>query len=141
MRGRETLLISAVLSHAWDERWTSVFEIDAGSENRIPIFLIDPQLTRNSTWYGASTWLLYTYNEHWTGVFRSGIFRDAGGVRTGFNDTFYEATMGLIYKPTAWFWIRPEVDYDGATGAPPFSTRNGRTNNQIAYGFDILFLY
>ncbi|AGA28102.1 outer membrane beta-barrel protein [Singulisphaera acidiphila] len=140
-RGQETTLISGVLSHEWDKRWTTVLEIDSGTETRIPVFSNRPRLSRNSAWYGTGAWVLYTFDERWTGVVRTSAFRDQGGVRTGFDDTYFEAAVGLIYKPTPWFWIRPEIDYDGAVGAPPFETRTGRTNNEVFFGFDVLFLF
>lgn len=140
-RGQETTLISAVLSHAWNERWTTAFEVDAGSETAVPVYSNAPGLTRNSSWYGGGAWVLYTFSERWTGVLRASSFRDQGGVRTGFDDTYFETALGLIYKPTPWFWLRPEIDYDGAIGAPPFETRTGRTNNEVFFGFDALFLF
>ncbi|SIO60732.1 Putative beta-barrel porin-2, OmpL-like. bbp2 [Singulisphaera sp. GP187] len=140
-RGQETTLISAVLSHDWNRRWTTVFEVDGGAETGIPVDSTTAGTVRNSTWYGAGNWILYTINDRWTGVVRSSLFRDQGGVRTGFNDTYFETALGLIYKPTPWFWIRPEIDYDGAIGAPPFETRHGRTNNEFFFGFDALFLF
>lgn len=140
-RGQETTLISGVLSHEWDKRWTTVFEIDSGTETGISVFSNRPRLSRNSAWYGAGAWVLYTFDERWTGVVRTSAFRDQGGVRTGFDDTYFEAALGLIYKPTPWFWIRPEIDYNGAVGAPPFETRTGRTNHEVFFGFDVLLLF
>ncbi|MDR3633100.1 MAG: outer membrane beta-barrel protein, partial [Isosphaeraceae bacterium] len=139
--GQETTLISAVLSQEWNERWTTAFEFDSGAETAIPVYANMPNRTRNSSWYGGGAWFLYTFNERWTGVLRASSFRDEGGVRTGFNDTYFETALGLIYKPKPWLWFRPEIDYDGAVGAPPFETRTGRTNNEIFFGFDVLFLF
>ncbi|WP_422923808.1 outer membrane beta-barrel protein [Singulisphaera sp. PoT] len=139
--GNETGLVSAVVTREWDRRWTTIFEADYGADRSLATSSSNPRRLGNSTWYGAGIWVLYTFTDRWTGVFRTDIFRDVGGVRTGFDDTYSETTLGLVYKPASWLWIRPEIDYYRASGAPPFETHNGRANDEISFGFDVLLLY
>ena len=75
-----------------------------------------------------------------TGVWRSEVFRDNNGVRTGFADNFYELTLGLIYKPKPWLWIRPEARYDfGRSSATPYN--DGTRNSQFTLAIDVILLY
>jgi hypothetical protein len=61
------------------------------------------------------------------------------GSRTGFNDHFYEMTLGAIYKPVTWFWLRPEIRSDWATGEPPYD--DDKKKFQLTLGFDAIFLF
>ena len=74
-----------------------------------------------------------------TGVWRSEVFRDNNGVRTGFADNFYEMTLGLIFKPEAWLWIRPESRYDWAQFTHPYN--DGTRNSQFTLAVDAIFLF
>ena len=56
-----------------------------------------------------------------TGVWRSEIFWDPYGLATGNADNYHEITLGLIYKPKDYIWVRPEVRYDWAQFTHPFN--------------------
>ena len=51
----------------------------------------------------------------------------------------YEMTLGLIYKPRTWLWIRPEIRYDWTTGRPAYNDE--RSKSQLTLGFDAIFLF
>lgn len=131
-------LLTATLIHEWTERLTVVAEADYGSESNVPGLGVGGGPV-NGQWYGASGWSLYSFTDRLTGVYRAEVFRDNGGVRTGFNATYYEMTLGLIAKPRAWLWFRPEVRFDWAGGARPYD--DGTKGSQLTLGFDTIFLF
>ncbi|GAC1450379.1 MAG: hypothetical protein NVSMB9_34800 [Isosphaeraceae bacterium] len=132
------VLLTSVLIHQWSDALTLVGEGDYGHETNIPG--LGPGGTPTfSTWYGAAGWALYAFEKRVTGVYRAEVFRDVNGVRTGFDDSFFEMTLGLILKPKNWFWIRPEIRYDWAAGTPPYN--DGKSGSQFTYGFDTIFLF
>ena len=55
---------------------------------------------RDDSWYSFGNWFLYTFNEKLTGVWRSEIFRDNNGVRTGTAANYAEFTLGDATRPT-----------------------------------------
>jgi polyphosphate kinase len=67
------------------------------------------------------------------------FFRDDGGSRTGVSDAFYEMTLGLVYRPRDWFWVRPEVPGDWAASRHPYN--EGRSGAQLTFGFDTILLF
>ena len=72
-------------------------------------------------------------------AWRAEVWRDAQGVRTGYADTFYEQTLGLIYKPVDWLWIRPTVRFDWAQFTHPYN--DGHSGSQFTIGFDVILFY
>lgn len=128
-------LTTFVLTHRWNDRLLTVVEADYGSDNNVP----NPRGAGpiDGQWYGLAGWFLLETNDRLTGVYRGEVFRDAGGLRTGFDNTYYEMTLGLIYKPRKWLWFRPEVREDWTTGAPAYSGKS----DQLTIGFDSIFLY
>lgn len=146
LAGRRNLLynknnavyFSQVLIHQATEELTLIGEASQAYETNIPYFGPGGSYT-NAGWYGVAGFMLYEFNEKWTGVLRGDVFRDQHGVRTGFNNTFYETTLGLIYKPKSWFWIRPEIRWDWTTGEPAYNDATAK--HQFTYGFDMIFLF
>ncbi len=135
--GNETLF-TEVLIHKFTEDFSLIMESDQGYETNVP-GLGPSGTTQNGGWYGILAYLLYDFSDKVTGVYRFDAFRDQNGVRSGFNDTYYETTLGLIYKPRSWFWVRPEIRFDWANGRPPY---NGDTSNhQFTLGADAIFLF
>jgi len=131
-------LLTATLIHEWTDALTVIAEGDFGAESNIPGG--GPVVTpTGGQWYGAAVWSLYSFTDRLTGVYRAEVFRDNGGVRTGFSDTYYEMTLGLIAKPRDWLWFRPEVRFDRAGGAPPYD--GGTKSSQLTLGFDTIFLF
>jgi hypothetical protein len=123
-------------THMWNDRLTQASEA---------FFIIDTDVVlptgtilREASWYGAANWFLYAFDseEKYTGVWRSEIFRDSEGTATGVAATYYEQTLGLIYKPEPWLWIRPEARYDWAQGAKPFS--DGTRSSQFTLAIDVI---
>ena len=96
----------------------------------------------NAQWYSFGNWFLYKLSkdsDKLTAVWRSEIFRDNNGVRTGIATNYSEFTLGLIYKPKPYLWIRPEARYDFARSGDPYS--NGTRNSQFTIGFDVILLF
>ena len=137
----QRFLFTTVLTHKWSDKLTQVLEVDQAWETNVPFALgnNDGFNRQNAQWYGFGNWFLYTFNEKLTGVWRSEIFRDNNGVRTGFSGNFSEFTLGLIYKPKSYLWVRPEARYDFANEAIPYN--GGTRTSQLTLGFDIILLF
>ncbi|WP_422931030.1 outer membrane beta-barrel protein [Singulisphaera sp. PoT] len=139
--------VTMVYSYKWNDKLTQVMEVDLSYENNIPGSGGIPQsngtfvggLDRNDSWQGFGNWFLYAFGDKLTGVWRSEVFRDDGGQRTGFRDNFYEMTVGLIYKPKPWLWIRPEARYDWTQFTHPFY--DGTKKSQLTLAVDAILLY
>ena len=85
-------------------------------------------------------------NDCWSAGGRMEWFRDDDGVRVvaGNAGNYYEATLGVNYKPHSNFLIRPEIRwdwYDGviAGGNHPFN--NGQSDSQFSGGFDMIVTF
>jgi hypothetical protein len=136
-------LVSAVYAHWWTGRLLEVVEGDYGYEQHVPG--IGPGGTaENASWYGVGNWFLRAIVQDGdfhvlTGVWRAEVFRDNNGARTGYADTFYETTLGLIYRPRPWLWARPEVRFDWAQGRRPYD--DGRSSSQFTIAFDVTVLF
>jgi hypothetical protein len=136
--GKDTGLFTTVLTHEWTEDFSTIIEADQAFQNAVPG--IGPGgRPQNASWYGLSGWALYDLTDRLTGVGRAEVFRDNNGVRTGFADTFYETTLGLIYKPRPWLWLRPEARFDWAQKTHPYD--DARHSDQFTFGFDLIFLF
>jgi hypothetical protein len=126
---------SAVLSHEWNERLTQVVEAD---------FVFDPSIlgfnrsgkAQAIGYYGFANWFLYDITEELRGTWRMEVFRDQNGAATGVADTFYEATLGIQWKPKDWLWIRQDVRYDWAQFTKPYN--DGTRGSQVTLSFDII---
>ena len=137
----QRFLFTTVLTHKWTDKLTQVMEADQAWETNVP-FARGNQggfNRQNAQWYGFANWFLYSFNDKLTGVWRSEIFRDNNGVRTGFAANYSEFTLGLIYKPKPYLWVRPEARYDFANGAIPYN--DGTRTSQFTLGFDIILLF
>lgn len=134
-------LFTTVLSHKWSDKLTQVMETDQAWETNVPFALGNTGgfNRHNAQWYSFGNWFLYSFNEKLTGVWRSEIFRDNNGVRTGTAADYNEFTLGAIYKPKPYIWIRPEARYDFTNG-PKVYNDNTR-NSQLTLAFDIILLF
>jgi hypothetical protein len=132
------VLFTTVLSHKWTDKLTQVIETDQAHEQNVP-FLAANGGPQSAEWYSFGNWFLYAFNDKLTGVWRSEVFRDDDGVRTGTADTFYEMTLGMIYKPKSWLWIRPEARYDWAQFKNPYN--DGTRGSQLTLAIDAILLY
>ncbi len=54
-------------------------------------------------------------------------------------EVFYEQTLGLIYKPKPWLWVRPEARYDWAQFCKPFD--NNTKSSQFTLALDVILLF
>jgi hypothetical protein len=126
----------AVLTHKWNDHLTQACEgffiIDTD------VVQTDGNILRETSWYGGANWFLYAFdsNEKYTGVWRSEIFKDTHGTATGVAATYYEMTLGFVYKPKPWLWFRPEARYDWAQFAHPFS--DGTRSSQLTLAIDMI---
>lgn len=127
------------------ERLTYVFQNDYAKNDGLPGGV-------ETDWYGINQYLLYKLNDCWSVGARFEWFRDDDGVRVtsdgiarvlGNPGNYYEATIGLNYKPHANIVIRPEVRYDTYDGPivndRPFN--RGNSSSQWSGGFDMIFTF
>jgi hypothetical protein len=128
--------VDTVATHKWTKRLTQAAETFCIIDT--DVVQTDGNVLRETSWYGFANWFLYTFdsNEKYTGVWRSEVFKDTHGTATGDADTFYEMTLGLIYKPKPWLWIRPEARYDWAQFTKPFN--DGTRGSQLTLAVDVI---
>ena len=106
-----------------------------GQQGPVPVNTPAKQVT----WYSFGNWYLYNFSEKVTGVWRSEVFWDPSGGRTGLQNNYYGQTLGLIYKPKDWLWIRPEVRYDWSQFKPAYI--DNTKMNQFTLGFDVIVTF
>ena len=137
----ERTLFTTVITHKWNEKLTQVVEADQAWELNVPGLASGGRngASRTAEWFGLCNWFLYQFTPKVTGVWRSEVFWDPTGDRTGSADTYYEMTLGAIYKPKDYIWIRPEARYDWAQFGKPYS--NDTRSSQFTLGFDVIFLF
>lgn len=136
----DRLLFTTVLSHKWTDKLTQVIETDQAWEENIPN--LGPNgLSRDAAWFSLGNWFLYNWSDKLTTVWRSEVFWDQDGARVFFKnpDRYYEVTLGAIYKPCKWLWIRPEARYDWSQFGSPYD--NGTKDSQFTYGVDAIILF
>jgi len=141
-------LFTLWMSHRWADKLTQLIATGAGMERAIPglgaPIVNGIPLNAHSnydTWYGLGTGFIYNFTDTLSGVWRSEIFWDTNGARTGQleGDRYHEITLGARYKPKNWIMIRPEARYDWSQFHPAYS--NDTRKSQFTLGFDILFLF
>ncbi len=145
----DRVLFTTVLTHKWSDRLTQVIETDQAFEQNVPGAtspvvngVVQNGHSGPAEWYSFGNWFLYKFtkdSDKLTGVWRSEIFRDNNGVRTGIATNYSEFTLGLIYKPKPYLWVRPEARYDFARSGDPYA--NGTRNSQFTLGFDVILLF
>jgi len=134
----DRVLFTTVLTHKWNKKLTQIVETDQAQEQNVP-FLDRGRRSQSAEWYSIGNWFLYQFDDKLTGVWRSEVFRDDDGARTGVADTFYEVTLGLIYKPKNYLWVRPEARYDWAQFKEPYN--DGTRGSQFTLAVDVIFLF
>ena len=141
-------LFTLWMSHRWADKLTQMIGTGAGMERAIPglgaPIVNGIPLNAHSnydTWYGLATGFLYNFTDTLSGVWRSEVFWDTNGARTGKleGDRYHEITLGARYKPKNWIMIRPEARYDWSQFHPAYS--NDTRKSQLTLAFDILFLF
>jgi hypothetical protein len=93
------------------------------------------------TWYGIGGGFIYSFTNTLSGVWRSEVFWDTNGARTGLlvGDRYHEITLGARYKPFDWILIRPEARYDWSAFHPAYA--NDTRKSQFTLALDVLFLF
>lgn len=151
-------LFTTVITQKWTKTLTQVIETDQGWERNVPGLaspivngVVQNARAKSQQWQSFGNWFLYNFNDKLTAVWRSEIFWDQQGGRVALTflqqrnrsrfvgDRFYEMTLGLIYKPRPYLWIRPEIRYDWSQYHPAY-TENTR-KSQLTGGFDVILLY
>jgi hypothetical protein len=144
----DRMLLTLVYNHKWTSKLRQVTGTGAGAERAIPglgapLASGVPQnaQARYDTWYGFVNAFLYQFSDTLTGVWRSEVFWDTNGSRTGklVGDRYYEMTIGAQYKPRDWLLIRPEARYDWSQFHPAYS--NDTRKSQFTLGIDVLILF
>ena len=154
----ERAMGSFVLTHKLNDRWTYVFQSDAGQQQQG-----DVANGNDAEWYGINQYLYYDINCCWTAGLRFEWFRDDDGTRVGsvapgntifagsvtpgdgFSGDFYEISLGANYKPNANLVFRPEVRWDwysgpdAIAGGRPYDA--GTDSSQTTLAFDVIWLY
>jgi hypothetical protein len=138
---------TTVISYKWNDQLTQVIETDQGFENSVAGIGPFGQSqdvpanypAKDVTWFSFGNWYLYEFSEKLTGVWRSEVFWDPTGARTGLQNNYYGQTLGLIYKPKDWLWIRPEVRYDWSQFKPAYIDQT--QNKQFTLGFDVIVTF
>ena len=138
LTNRFATLFTEMLTHEWTEKLSTIIEADEAMETDVPGVGPSRQ-PGNASWFGLGGWVLYDITDRWTGVCRLESFWDVNGARTGYPTTFYEATLGAIYKPRPWLWFRPEVRGDWSDRFHPFN--EGKSSSQLTFGFDAIVLF
>ena len=134
---------TTVFTYKWTDTFTQVLETDQSIEKNVPGW--GPGGTpKDAAWYSFGNWFLWQFwkkddRDYMTAVWRSEVFRDDSGIRTGFAANYYEMTVGMIWKPKSYIWVRPELRYDWAQGARPYS--DGTRTSQFTIGVDAILLY
>ncbi len=131
--------LSTVVTHNYNARLTEAAEVFFVHETNVAGLGPNGSVAKESAWYGGCHWFLYQFTDKVLGVWRSEIFRDNNGAATGSADNYYEVTLGAVYKPKPWLWIRPEARYDWAQYHHPFN--DGTRNSQLTLAFDIIFQF
>ncbi|WP_250846762.1 outer membrane beta-barrel protein [Aquisphaera insulae] len=141
-------LFTTVLTHKWNDKLTQVLETDQGWERDVPGLgapvvdgVVQNAKPKQETWYSFGNWFLYAFSDKLMGVWRSEVFWDTNGARTGLlvGDTYYEQTLGCQIKPYEWLWIRPEARYDWSQFHPSYS--NNTRNSQFTLAVDAIFIF
>src|SRR5262249_43679807 len=141
-------VFTLVGSRKWTSKLTQFVGTGGGVEPAIPGLgapLIDGvplnARAKYDTWYGFVHMFLYSFSDKVTGVWRSEVFWDTNGARTGqlVGDRYYEMTLGVRYKPRDWLLIRPEIRYDWSQFHPAYS--NDTRKSQLTMGFDVIVLF
>jgi len=141
---------SLVLMQQLSCRWRYVFQHDFGVQSD---GAIGPNFQyRPARWYGFNQYLFYCMSDVTSLGFRFEWFRDEensrvlgvpiAGFATGKN--YYEASLGLNWRPNCRWTLRPEVRWDWSDVSPGIA--HGMYNdfldkNQFTFATDLVYLF
>lgn len=87
-----------------------------------------------ASWYGINQHLIYAVSDTVSGGLRGEWFRDQNGFRvTNVPASYYQATLGLNWKPKPWLLLRTEARFDWVDG-PQQVFDEGRRGSQLTLG-------
>lgn len=129
---------SSVWTHKWSEKLLQVAETDQVYDPAEPGYSKNGAVS-SIAYYGLVNWFLYSFTPKVTGVWRAETFWDPYGAATGVPNTYHEMTVGLVYKPKPWLWIRPEARVDWVQGTPVFNDSTRRS--QLTFAMDVILLF
>lgn len=124
-----------VVTHNWSDRLVQAAEFSGAFDQNTPGAGPGGR-SQDTRWFGAANWFLYDLTENLTGIWRTEVFHDGSPYVTGVSDTYYAFTLGALYKPRDWLWIRPEARYDWAQYHHPFN--DGTRSSRFTIGIDVI---
>lgn len=89
--------------------------------------------------HGASNYLVGAVNEQGYWAFRNEVFNDDDGQRTGFDTVYTTHTLGYVYKPFEWLYLRPELRYSHSYDQDAYD--DGNAGDQWALAADAIFRF
>ena len=103
-------------------------------------------------WYGIDQYLYYRVSRTVRLGTRFEWFRDEDGTRVGLNSTanpnnpplpgnYFSLTAGLNYTPVSNFVVRPEVRWDFTSDTSRRAFDDGKRNNQLLVGCDLIWQF
>jgi hypothetical protein len=130
------------LEHSFTERLHYTLQHTYGIQTNDP-----SRGGKDTKWYGIQNWLFYDLSDTLKAGVRGEWIRDQDGVRFRYNDrpgsipigigsSYYEATVGLNWKPLKWLAVRPEVRYDWSDKARAFDA--GQRLDQLMFATDFI---
>ncbi len=123
---------SIVFEYALTDNLTYLLQHDLGNNSGLG--------AADNEWYGINQYLQYNFNDCWAVGGRFEWFRDDDGARVGDAGNYYEATLGVNYRPHANVMFRPEIRWDWFDGIGlPFN--QGRSDDQFSGGFDVIMTF
>lgn len=110
-----------VYTHAFSAQTSYVFECIYGYQKNTPV----GESVVDAHWGSVVNYLFHNFTSKVSGVSRLEFFDDFQGARTGTEGLYIASTLGAAFKPTAGFWLRPELRYDYNVDNPAFSGKKG----------------
>ncbi|EKD71570.1 MAG: hypothetical protein ACD_46C00159G0006 [uncultured bacterium] len=97
---------------------------------------------KRTTWQGFAGYLNYLFNDKWRTSFRSEIFSDSDGYRTGVRQNWREITLTLGYLPIKKLEFRGEIRRDFSNVNSFLDTNRINTaNTQQSYALNVLYQF
>jgi len=93
--------------------------------------------------YGINQYLFYDICDTTRAGMRVEWWRDHNGTQLGNPGTnYYEITAGINHKINSCIQVRPEIRWDWADGADPWTTSDGGTkDSQFTVGTDVILVF
>ena len=110
----------------------------ANLANAGPSLGLDPG--ENQSWYGVAGYLIYDFTEQWGARIRGEWWRDNNGGFTGINQSMWETTYTVQYKPVPSLITRLEYRRDEST-KEAFLDGSSPTDKQDTLAFEAIYLF